>query len=90
MVLKKYEKLLELLSENKNWPLKYMFKFIVENEGGKVDQIVSLLPNNGQLTFNHTENLKYVSVTCVAQMNSAEDIVEITSKAGEIKGVIAL
>ena len=90
MVLKKYEKLLELLSENKNWPLKYMFKFIVENEGGKVDQVVSILPKYGQLTFNHTENLKYVSVTCVAQMNSAEDIIEITSKAGEIKGVIAL
>jgi len=76
--------------ENSSWPMKYMFKFISPNRDGKVDKIKALLPENGKITFKHTANLKHVSVTCVALMDSADQIIEITEKVDKIEGVIVL
>ena len=70
--------------------MKYMFKFISPNRDGKVDMIKALLPKSGTMTFKHTSNLRYVSITCVALMNSADEIIEITEKVDEIEGVIVL
>ncbi|HYQ56799.1 MAG TPA: DUF493 family protein [Draconibacterium sp.] len=86
----KYKNLRYRLMETESWPLKYMFKFITPNKEGKVDQIKALLPNNGEVTFKHTANLKHVSVTCVALMESADQIIEITEKVDAIEGVIVL
>ncbi len=88
--MQEYQKLLEKLKENNKWPLLYMFKFIVPNSEGKVDQVKALMPKNGNISFKHTKNLKYVSVTCTAKMKTAEEIVEITAKANKIEGLIAL
>ncbi|MDX8337556.1 DUF493 family protein [Draconibacterium sp. IB214405] len=90
MVRDKYKNLRYRLMETERWPLKYMFKFITPNEEGKVDQIKSILPEHGETTFRHTANLKHVSVTCVALMDSADQIVEITEKVDKIEGVIVL
>lgn len=86
----KYIKLKELLDDNKKWPLRYMFKFIVPNKDGKVELAKSLMPDNGQLKFKHTASLKYVSMTCVTYMKTAEDIIALTQKLDEIEGVISL
>jgi uncharacterized protein len=82
--------LTELLAKNKQWPLMYMFKFIVPNQNGKVDEVVVKLPKHGNITYKHTPNLKYVAITCVASMESAESIVAITTQATSIEGVMAL
>ncbi|AHW59383.1 hypothetical protein SAMN05444285_13928 [Draconibacterium orientale] len=86
----KYKNLRYRLMESETWPLKYMFKFIIPNEEGKVDQVKALLPTEGEVTFKHTDNLKHVSVTCVALMESADQIIVITEKADKIEGVIVL
>lgn len=88
--LKKYNRLRELLSEQESWPLLYMFKFIVPNRDGKVNEVLALLPKEGELSFNHTKNLRHVAITCKAKMASADDIVWITMKASEVGGVMAL
>ena len=80
----KYKNLRYRLMESEKWPLKYMFKFIVPN------QVKALLPTEGEVTFKHTDNLKHVSVTCVALMESADQIIVITEKADKIEGVIVL
>lgn len=80
----------ELLLQNKQWPLSYMFKFIVPNTDQKVERIVQIMPPHGQISYKHTKNLRHVAITCVANMNSADQIVETTQKALEIDGVIAL
>lgn len=85
-----FEKLLERLLENESWPLRYMFKFIVPNTEGRVDQVINLLPDDGKISFRHTNDLRFVSVTCIASMPSAEHIVSITSKAASVPGVMAL
>ncbi|HZH72391.1 MAG TPA: DUF493 family protein [Mariniphaga sp.] len=86
----KFRNLRYRLMENSSWPMKYMFKFISPNRDGKVDKIKALLPENGKITFKHTANLKHVSVTCVALMDSADQIIEITEKVDKIEGVIVL
>lgn len=85
-----YKKLKALLEQNKQWPLKYMFKFIVPNNHGKVDLVKSYMPEHGQLSFKHTQNLKYVSVTCVAEMETPNEIIVVTRNAMKVEGVIAL
>ncbi len=82
--------LLKQLQENKNWPLRYMFKFIVPNNEGKVDEVKKLLPENGELKFKHTKNLKFVSITCVAHMPDAQSIVDVNTAVNKIQGVISL
>ncbi|MBI9064541.1 MAG: DUF493 family protein [Marinilabiliaceae bacterium] len=85
-----FEKLRERLLENKKWPMRYMFKFIVPNQEGKVDQVVALLPKHGTVSFKHTKNFRHVSVTCVVSMKSADSIIDVTTKASAIEGVISL
>ena len=90
MAVHDYEKLLKKLEENKRWPLLYMFKFIAPNEEGKVKKVVSLLPKNGEISYKHTKNLKFVSITCKAKMQSAQSIVDITSEITKIEGMLSL
>ena len=90
MSMQDYAKLKELLAQNKKWPMLYMFKFIVPNEGNKVKQVVELLPKHGNVTYKHTKNLKYVSVTCKVSMKSANAIIDVTSKVASIEGVMSL
>ena len=80
----------QALLEEENWPLLYMFKFIVPNHGGKVERVKGLMPEHGELSFKHTKSLKFVSVTCKAYMPDADSIILVTQKAIEVKGVIAL
>ena len=86
----KYLKLKEVLEENKQWPLRYMFKFIIPNHSGKVDLAKSRMPQNSMIKFKHTKNLKYVSLTCVAHMHSASDIIMLTQELEAIEGVMSL
>ena len=84
----KYIKLREILEDNDKWPMAYMFKFIAPNKDGKVQQVVNLFPVEAKKSFKHTKNLKYVAVTCVLNMNSADEIISITEAATDIEGVI--
>lgn len=86
----KFKNLRYRLMEAENWPLKYMFKFITPNNAGKVDQIKALLPDHGEVSFKHTTNLMHVSITCIALMENADQIIEVTEKVNEIDGVIIL
>ena len=88
MMNSKYIKLREILEDNKRWPMAYMFKFIAPNKDGKVEKVVNIFPTEAKKSFKHTKNLKYVSVTCVLSMNSADEIIAITEAATAIDGVI--
>lgn len=81
---------LQFLKKQKNWPIKYPFKFIVVNDIDKIQIVKSLLPNGDSATYKTSKNGKYVSVSSVAMMKTAEDIIYIYEQISEIKGVIAL
>jgi putative lipoic acid-binding regulatory protein len=86
----KYKKLKELLSENKNWPMSYMFKCIIPNRKDLINRVVALLPYQGEFSFKNSKNNKFVSVSCVAQMNDAQKIIDITKSISEIPDVMIL
>lgn len=84
------ERLRSRLLETPEWPIDYMFKFIVPNNGGKVNTVRDMLPTHGKTTFNPSKDLHFVAVTHVARMASADHIIEITTKATSVDGVISL
>lgn len=88
--MEKEKNLLELLSENKEWPLKYMFKFVVKNEDKLIEEVKKQLPINGTVSYKESKGSKYVSITCIADMPSAQSIVAITEKIGSMDGIISL
>jgi hypothetical protein len=67
-----------------------MFKFIVPNKEGKVDQVVALLPKTGEISFKHTKNLRHVSITCKVRMSDADSIIAITQSVSRIEGIMSL
>lgn len=72
------------------WPQKYMFKFVMPNDKAKIDQVLEALPQSGTTTFRNSNGDKYVGVTCVAVMTSADAVIDVTSKACSVQGVISL
>ncbi len=86
----RYYKLKIILEQNKVWPLKYMFKFIVPNKEGKVEKVINVFPKDAEKSFKHTKSLKYVSVTCVLEMHNADEIIAIIEAAMAIPGVMML
>ncbi|NOQ25165.1 MAG: DUF493 family protein [Bacteroidales bacterium] len=86
----KYKKLKELLSENTDWPMSYMFKCIVPNSKEHINRVVALLPFQGEFGFKNSKNNKFVSISCVAQMSDVQKIVDITTSISEIPDVMIL
>ncbi len=72
------------------WPQKYMFKFVMPNDRAKLDKVLEALPQDGETRFRNSNGDKYVGVTCVATMTSADAVIDVTSKACAIDGVISL
>ena len=86
----RYYRLKSVLEQNKEWPLSYMFKFIVPNKEGKVEKVINVFPKDADKSFKYTDSLKYVSITCVLEMNNAEEIITITEAAMAVPGVMML
>lgn len=69
------------------FPMLYMFKFIVPN--GSEVEIGTLFPKN-EISLKPSSGGKYVSTTIQVMMDSADQIIEIYEKASSIEGVISL
>lgn len=83
------ERLREKLAAER-WPQKYMFKFVLPNDKAKLDQVLEALPQSGTTSFRNSNGDKYVGVTCVATMPSADAVIDVTSKACAVEGVVSL
>lgn len=76
--------------QNERWPQPYMFKFIMPNDRATIDKVLETLPRSGEPRFSNSRNGKYTCITCVAPMPSAEAVMEVTTRACGIDGVISL
>lgn len=83
------ERLREKLAAER-WPQKYMFKFVMPNDRAKIDRVLEALPQTGTTSFRNSNGDKYVGVTCVAMMTSADAVIDVTTKACAVEGVISL
>lgn len=83
-------KLRELLAENKEWPMLYYFKFIVQNDQEKLNQVKELFADQSAITYNTSRDIRFISLSCKQLMPDTESILEIYRKASLVDGLIAL
>ncbi len=84
------EKFRDLLSKNTEWPMLYYFKFIVQNNQEKLNQVKELFSDQSAITYNTSRDIKFISLSCKQLMPDAESIIAIYEKANLVDGLIAL
>lgn len=82
-----YEKLRETLQKEKNWPLVYMFKFIVRANNNAKGLVESKFSDEALISHKTSSNGKYYSITIKEVMLDENAIVE---KYKEMKGIDGL
>lgn len=85
-----WSSLKEKLNANTIWPMEYMFKFIVPANVTYVARVESLFEPSAIVYRKESKNLKFISITAKQSMQSAEQIIDIYAKAGEIPHLMAL
>lgn len=86
----KWQKLKESL-ETQEYPLLYLFKFIIPNDEEKLNQLKAKFnAENADINLNYSKSKKFVSVSIKEVMMSPDQIIETYISVGEIEGVISL
>ncbi len=86
-----YARLREELNNHHQWPTRYMFKFILPNEERRVDELRRRFEDlDYDFKRSFSRNGKYVSLTFITEMTSAEAIIDRYRKVEDIEGLIAL
>lgn len=83
----KLKRMKELLEEE-SFPLMYTFKFIVPVQ--KLSEIISLFPDEKNLTTRPSSKGSYISVTVVREVKSPEEVIKVYQNVSIIEGVISL
>jgi len=77
----------EKLEAHGDFPMLYMFKFIVPN--GQESEVAAIFPKN-ELTIKPSSGGKYISTTIQMMVQSADEVIIYYEKASNIEGVISL
>ena len=85
-----FKGLLDQLRKEREWPMLYLFKFIVPNDHQKLALVEALFGAEAQVSINESRNGKYLSISAKEMMLSAEEIIERYKKAQKIEGIISL
>ncbi len=72
------------------YPLLYMFKFVVPSDNQKIAQVSSMFGEEAQITLKESQKGNYTSLTIRVVMLSPDEIVEKYAEASHITGLIAL
>ena len=85
-----YTNLKTKLEESGTWPQPYLFKFIIPADNHKLAQVEALFGAEAQVTTRQSKTNKYISISAKEIMLSADEIIKVYKKAGEIKGIMSL
>lgn len=87
---KEFDKLKEKLCDL-NYPLLYMFKFILKSDLTKIAQIEAMFNSQtAEILRKESSKGAYISITIKEVMLNAEEVINIYKKAALIDGVISL
>jgi len=79
------------LEDTTEFPSDYLFKFIVPSDENQVNEVENLFNNMGAvINTKKSKTGKYVSVSIVLNIESADSVIEFYQKAERIKGIISL
>ena len=86
-----YNRLREELNNNTDWPVRYMYKFIIPNDERKIEDVERAFEGkDAEKHRSFSKNGKYVSLTFVVEEADAESILNQYRKMENIEGLIAL
>lgn len=77
----------EKLEANGQFPMLYMFKFIVPS--GQEHEVEAIFPKN-EITLKPSSGGKYISTTIQVMVESADEVINYYEQASSIEGVISL
>ncbi len=82
-----YDSLKEKLEESHEFPIKYMFKFIVLKE--KVQDVLPFF-ETAEISTKKSKTGKYISVSATIVAFSSDDIIQKYISLNHIEGIISL
>jgi putative lipoic acid-binding regulatory protein len=86
-----YTKLKVQLEDTTKFPAEYMYKFIVPSDENQVDEVQSIFDNKGAvIKTKKSKTGKYISLSIVLKIESADKVIEYYKKVEKIKGIISL
>jgi putative lipoic acid-binding regulatory protein len=86
-----YTKLKVQLEDTTKFPTDYMYKFIVPSDENQVKEVEGLFNNKGaDIKTKSSKTGKYISLSIVLKIESANKVIEYYKKAEKIKGIISL
>ena len=89
--LKDFEKLRKDLEKYQEWPSDYIFKFIIDNNHNKREELLSKFDlTQCRLSSKESSNKKYVSLTLIMHMNNANEVIDRYMEVSKIDGIISL
>tara|TARA_B110000240_G_C13123992_1_gene293908 strand:+ start:52 stop:333 length:282 start_codon:yes stop_codon:yes gene_type:complete len=86
-----YTKLKVQLEDTTEFPADYMYKFIVPTSENQVKEVQDLFNNTGAvIKTKKSKTGKYISLSIVLKIESADKVIEYYKKVENIKGIISL
>lgn len=85
-----FEKLRKLLNKENNWPMVYMFKFIVPADNQKIALVEAKFSDEAIILHKESSNGKYFSITVKEVMLNADSIISKYKEMEGIEGLMAL
>ena len=86
-----YTKLKGQLEDTTEFPAEYMYKFIVPSAENQVKEVQDLFNNQGAvIKTKKSKTGKYISLSSVLKIESADKVIEYYKKVENIKGIISL
>lgn len=87
-----YERLrLELNTSTDEWPLQYLFKFIVPSEDEKIEAVENAFNDLGAvINTKCSKTGKYTSISIDVPMQNAQEIIDQYLKVSTVEGIISL
>ena len=88
---KDFDKLRKDLENLQEWPSDYIFKFIIQNNDKKKDELLSKFDlTQCRFSSKESSNKKYVSLTLIMHMNNANEVIDRYIEVSKIDGIISL
>jgi len=86
-----YDRLKEELERTSDWPVKYMYKFIMPNQNENVQKVEERFGDQ-KMDFkkNYSKTGKYVSVTVVTEEKDPQTVINRYKSMEDIDGLVAL
>ncbi len=84
------DSLKQKLDAGYNWPMEYLFKFIVPARMDSIARVEALFQEHATVYRKESRNGKYISISASQTMQSSNEVIHVYKKAMHIENILAL